>query len=362
MNKNNLKIITMICLIALATVLCFTGLIRKNKQKQKTNLVLNMLVQTMLSRSLYVACNLKIADALKISGSLNLDDLSEKLMINKKALKRLLSFLIQQGFFEEINGKYSNNEESLGLCENHPSGLRAFLLHDDETRWNSYGHLEKSIKTGEPSFDYLYGCSYFEYLKKNKELGLRFDKAMNTISESEECLIAEKFDFSGVVADIGGGQGKLLAKILKNSAQVSKAILVDLPNVLANVELKDVRMKLCGGSFFDKIDLQADIFLLKRILHDWDDKCAIEILKNIVLAMQKCQKSKLIIFEGILNYSDKSSRLPAIDLALLTIFGGQERSLIDFERLTNLVGLQIESVVQINDVVSAITCSLKNLC
>lgn len=360
MNKINLKkiIITISCLFTVAILV--SGICFRNNQNKNNNFVLNMLVQTMLSRSLFVACNLNIADILASSGPQELDILSDKLNVNKKALQKLMGFLIQQGFFQETCGKFSNNQASSELCESHLSGLRAFLLHDDETRWNSYGNLEVSIKSGKPSFDQLYGCAYFEYLKKDPKLGLRFDQAMNTISESEEYLIAQKFNFSGVIADVGGGQGKLLSKILQNRPQVLEAILIDLPSVVANVEGKDPRMKICGGTFFEEIQVQANRFILKRILHDWDDKSAIQILKNIVVAMKKSQNSKLVIFEGILNYSDKSSVLPAIDLALLTIFGGEERSLNDFEKLIETSGLKIESVTKVSDVISAITCSLKN--
>jgi len=139
---------------------------------------------------------------------------------------------------------------------------------------------------------------------------------------------------------------------------VYKVSLVDLPNVVANIKIDDPKLNVLAGSFFDKIHLSADIFILKRILHDWDDEKSLSILKNIRQAMLKNSNSRLIIFEGILDYSDKASILPSVDLALLTIFGGEERCLQDFEKLLTAAGFSLCSVTKVTQSVSALECSV----
>jgi hypothetical protein len=358
MNIMNNKIVRS-CLIVFVTLFLCVGVSGINNQKENNkNTPLNLLVSTMLSRSLYVACDLNISDILKERGGLSIDQLSSVLGANPKALKKLIGFLIQQGFFKEEVGLIYNNEESETLCQGHDSGLRAFFLHDDKTRWNSYGQLGSSVLSGKPSFDELYGKSYFEYLKDKPELSLRFDQAMNVISESEEIMISKNFVLSGSVIDVGGGQGKLIKKVLSESPLITSAYLIDLPTVVSNVVVSDNRFSVVGGSFFEEIKLSADTFFLKRILHDWNDEQALVILKNIAESMGKTQNSKLVIFEGILNYSDKESALPAIDLALLTIFGGEERSAEDFDRLIKESGMKIDSIAPVTDTLSAISCSL----
>ena len=156
-----------------------------------------------------------------------------------------------------------------------------------------------------------------------------------------------------VVADIGGGKGQLINQIAK-AGNITQGILFDLPETVAQTNGLHPLCVQQGGSFFEPINIKADIFVLKRILHDWDDQQALQILKNISSTM--IADSRLYIIDGILDYSQDKKLLAAIDLALLTISQGQERTRAEFENLIAQAGLQVVGIKPINGLICAIEC------
>ncbi len=315
----------------------------------------NSINHVILSRALYVVCDLEIADHLGRKPH-TLEELINITKTDANALLRLMRYLCMNNIFEiDSQNKYINTELSNYLCTNHPNSVRPFMLHNDETRWNALGHLGYSIKTGQASFDFLYGMDYFTYLKDKPTLSQRFDEAMNVISEEEETLIAKSLTLKGVVTDIGGGQGKLLSKILNHHNTVDKVILFDLPQVVANVPQTNPKFITQGGSFFENINIQADCYILKRVLHDWDDAKASVILKNVAHTMKT--GSTLYLIEYVMDKSDNPKFIAEIDLLLLTIFQGIERTSTEFESLINNAGLKILNIKLLNGLLSVIECT-----
>lgn len=246
--------------------------------------------------------------------------------------------------------RYQHTDFSSKMSSAHSDTIKPFLLHEDETRWNSMGNLEFSIKTGKPSFDYLYSKDYFSYLKEHSLLSNRFNDAMRIISEKEEEIIAKNVSFTGTIVYIGGGTGQLINKINYYN-NVEKSYLFDLPEVKEDFTAQNC-IKL-SGSFFDKIDINADTYILKRILHDWDNEKALLILKNVAKAMPL--GATLLIFEGIIG-KNNTKFLSAIDLLLLSIFGGKERDLSDFISLVENTGLEIRNINTMTDTMACIEC------
>jgi len=315
--------------------------------------IASFLTNNILNRALYTAASLNIAESLA-TRPMPLNELATVTKTHKETLKRLLYFLeLYKVFKKTPEGKYELTPFSEQMREDHPKTIKFILLHDDETRWNSLGHLKYSIQTGKASFDKLYGMNYFDHLKQHPELSYRFDKAMNDITTQEDKLIAEKITFRGSVADIGGGQGQLLATINQLQA-VQEGILFDLPNVVTQANELGPNCRTVGGSFFEPLNFTADTFILKRILHDWDEDKAETILKNVSNAMSS--DSTLYIFEGVLDRSIDKQKLAAIDLALLTIFEGKERNLAQFENLAARAGLIITNLTHIDDLMCALEC------
>lgn len=310
--------------------------------------------QILFSRALYVAADLSIADYLH-QKACSLSELATLTATDKASLERLLYYLTLNNVFRLDSAElYHNTDLSDFMRADHPGTIRPFLLHDDETRWNAIGNLGYSIKSGKPSFDYLYGSDYFSYLKKHSLLSSRFDEAMNIISDQEDSIIASSVGFEGTIADIGGGQGRLLKKIVSLNPQVSKAVLFDLPIVVENVHVEDSKLEKVAGSFFESINVNSDIFILKRVLHDWDDDKSLKILQNIQTAMNT--DSRLFIIDGILGKSKDEKLLAAIDLLLLTIFGGVERNLNQFEKLINSARLRVVGHNSLTNLLSIIEC------
>lgn len=318
--------------------------------------VFSFLNTIILSRALFVACELNIAEHLT-DKAISTEEIAHKTQTHKNSLNRLLYFLeLHDIFIKDADGNYHNSDFSKMLCAEHPATLKPFLLHDDETRWNCYGHIGYSITTGKAAFNMLYGTSYFDYLKDHPILSKRFDEAMAVISHEEDKSIAKTIPFNGVVADIGGGKGQLLNNIMQVNPKV-QGILFDLPEVINNRGDADIFTKI-AGSFFEPLALKADVFILKRIVHDWDNERALQILNNVSAAMQA--DSKLYIIDGILDRARDKKLLAAIDLALLTIFQGQERTLKEITELLSKANLEIVQIIQINDLISAIECKKKS--
>ncbi len=313
----------------------------------------SLITMIMLNRALYVAADLGIADQLAVR-PMTVEELAQETNTEPAALQRMLYFLaLHDVFARKENLCYCLTDFSQTMCEKSPNTIKPFLLHDDETRWNSFGLLGYSVTTGNAAFDMLYGQTYFQHLQQNPQLSARFNDAMMTISSQEDSAIASKLPFSKVVADIGGGKGQLLNKITTNQT-ITQGILFDLPEVVDQANSADSNFLKIGGSFFDPLPFTADIFVLKRILHDWNDEKALVILKNIRHGMHA--NSRLYIIEGILDYSEDKKLLAAIDLALLTIFQGQERTKSEFDTLIRAAGLEIVSIKTLDSVICAIEC------
>lgn len=314
--------------------------------------LLDLLKNVILSRALYTAAELNLAEELD-QYQFTASALAQKINVSVDGLTRLMDFLILNDIFaKNAQGLYQNNESSFLISSLHPQSIKPFVMHDDPTRWNSFGNLTRSIKTGKDVFSELYGESYFSFLSKNQNLSKTFDSAMTIISSIEDEAIAAKIEFSGTVVDIGGGVGQLLDKIQAKQPAVKKTILFDLPEVVANVS--GTKHEVLAGSFFEHISLMGDFLILKRILHDWNDEACLLILKNI--ARQMSMGDSLLIFEGLLDRSKNKVELAACDLALLSIFGGKERTLDQFNSLVRCAGLSIIAVSEVTDTIFGILC------
>ena len=313
----------------------------------------NLSNQVMVSRALYVAADLQLADYLEMP--LSLQELAEKVKVDASALNRLFRCLIESGvFMRDANGLLCNNASSIYLKKDHAHTIRPFILHDDPTRWNAIGNLGHSIKIGQASFDELYGTDYFTYFKNDSVLSERFDAAMTIISQQEDASIAYMIPFKGIIADIGGGKGQLLNCIREDNAEVTELILFDLQQVHDNTVLKDGLLIQVAGSFFEPLQFSADAFILKRILHDWDDARALQILCNVAAAMT--DENVLYIIDAVIDQCQDKKLILDIDLRLLTIFGGQERTKEEFEVLCNSAGLEIVSIQELTSISHIIEC------
>ena len=300
----------------------------------------------LISRGLYVVAELNIADQL-INGPKTAEQISKNLNINSEATFRLLRMLSAHGIFKfESDSTFALNEISSLLTTKHPQSLHGFLLHEDEARWQAYGALSYTLKTGKPSFNHLFNEGYFDYIARDKKRSEQFDKGMANISEEENKSIANNIDFSKYshIVDVGGGVGGLLAAIL-NKYPSHSATLYELPhlaslaeNYLKEKNLSD-KVQVATGSFLDSVVSGGNLYILKRIMHDWNDETCIMILKNCYSAMDN--NAHLIIFDCIIPDGNSYDISKDIDIIMMTIFGGKERTKKDFEMLLNSSGFKL---------------------
>lgn len=302
-----------------------------------------------LSRAIHVAATLGIADHL-VQGPKSANELAMLVGAEPQPLYRLLRTLASHGIFlEEKDNSFVLTPLAQLLVTSNPDSLRLLLMKEDESRWNAYGDLLYSIKTGQPAFNHHHGIGYFDYIAKNQQLSQSFDVGMANLSAQEDALIASSFDFSTYhsIVDLGGGIGGLAAEILKKNPS-SHGVVYELAHLMDRVEafLQEQgllsRCKFASGSFFQSIPESLDLYMLKRVLHDWDDQACISILRNCQKAMKPT--SRLLIIDTVMPEGNIPHESKDFDLFMLALFGGQERTQKEWQRLLAASNLRLTHI------------------
>jgi hypothetical protein len=217
--------------------------------------------------------------------------------------------------------------------------------------WTSWGHLLHSVRTGEPAFPELYGTTAWEYRQAHPEEDAVFNAAMTALSAGVVEAIVQSYDFSsmGVLMDVGGGEGVLLAAILAANPAL-RGVLFDQPHVVngANELLERAgvadRCEVVSGSFFEAVPGGADAYLLKSIVHDWDDIATVKILRACRAAI--ANSGRLLVVEPIIRPGNEPDPAKFSDLNMLVMLGGQERTADDFERLYADAGFRLTDIIR----------------
>ncbi len=297
--------------------------------------------------SLFVAAELNIASLVK-HGTKKVTDLARESGTDEKSLYRVLRVLASNGIFRESSDRsFSNTRLSAPLMDGDGS-LRHMLMHHlGPLNWQITGDLLETVKTGNDGFNRRYGKNIYEYLSGDADSYAVFDQSMTDLSSLGMAPLLQAYDFSTIttLADIGGGEGFLLASILLTYPSI-KGILFDLPVALKNSEdtLKAYgvydRVTRTEGNFMESVPRGADGYLLKHILHNWNDTHCITILSNIRKVLPV--NGKVIIIEMIVPPGNKPSIAKMIDIQMLTSMpGGKERTREEFEALLIQSGLYL---------------------
>ncbi|MDM7921169.1 MAG: methyltransferase [Pyrinomonadaceae bacterium] len=323
--------------------------------------LLQLAAGSFISQAIYVAAKLGIADILA-NGPRSIEYISVATSTNENAIYRVLRAIASVGAFSELDGRqFENTPISNSLRTDHPRSTRDLTIWmNEEEHWRVYGHLMHSVKSGKPAFDHVHGEPIFSYLfQTNPELGEIFNRAMTSYSHQSIGPILEAYDFSGnqVIADIAGGFGHLLAAVLKEAPE-ARGILFDLPEVVAGSQemfssygVAD-RVETVTGDFTESVPVEADIYLLKHIVHDWPDDVNLTILGNIRRAMKP--GSKLLILDAVLAEANQPDIGKIIDLEMLMLPGGMERTANEFATLLNTAGFRLERIITTKGPVSIV--------
>lgn len=311
------------------------------------------------TQAVYVAAKLGLADLLA-DGPRSSDDLAQATNTHAPSLYRLLRALASLGIFaDDGSGHFALTPLAECLRSDVPGSQRALAIMSGEEHYKAWGELLYSVQTGKIAFDKLYGMPVFDFLSKNLEQAKVFDAAMVGVHGRETAAMTDAYDFSGigVLADIGGGNGSLLTTVLKKYPAM-RGILYDLPGVterakasLQAVGLAD-RCTVIGGNFFESIPAGADAYLMRHIIHDWDDQKATTILRNVHQALD--QSGRLLVIEGVIPPGNDFSFGKLLDLTMLTIPGGKERTEEEYRMLYEAGGFQLARIVPTNAEVSVI--------
>jgi hypothetical protein len=305
-----------------------------------------------VSRAIHVAAALGIADLL-VDGPSSAGDLATSTDTHAPTLYRLLRLLASVGVFAEgADGRFSLTPRAESLRSDVPGSQRAWaIMMGGPSFWSSWGELPHSVRTGETAFPKVHGMDRWEYLARHPEESAAFDAAMTSLSAAESAAVVGGYDFSGigVLADVGGGAGGLLAAILAAHPPM-RGILFDRPHVVAGardlLEREGVadRCRVVGGDFLESVPGGADAYLLKSVIHDWEDELAVRILRTCRAAMSG--RAKLLLAERIIRPGNEPDPAKLIDLIMLVMNGGRERTADEFERLLDAAGFRLTDIVR----------------
>ena len=303
-----------------------------------------MTMSFIVSQAISVAAKLYIADYLK-DGAKSVAELAALTETHEPSLYRLLRGLASAGIFQkQADGRFSNSPLSEILRSDHPESFRAAAhMICDREHWNAHGNMMQSVKTGEIAFEYTFGMPVFPYYAQNPEPAKVFDNAMTSFSISIANAVAATYDFSEAqtIADIGGGHGLLLETVLKAAPQ-AKGILFDQPQVIAGANVSE-RVETVSGDFFAEIPVEADIYLMKFIIHDWNDEQSVTILQN--LAKSAKPGAKVLLVESVVEEDDNAPSMSKVmDLNMLVMTGGKERTANEYAGLFEKTGFRLTNV------------------
>jgi O-methyltransferase domain/Dimerisation domain len=312
-----------------------------------------------IAQALYVVAKLRLADFLK-NGPMTAENLALVTQSHPRALYRLLRALASIGVFVEGDQQcFSLTPLAELLRSDVPGSQRAMAIMGGEVYSHAWAELLYSVQTGQPAFEKIHGLPLFEYLNKHPELARCFDECMMLEHRRETDAILDGYDFSGVrlLADIGGGNGSLLTAVLRQYPNI-RGILFDLPGVVerAKTNVQDAgieeRCQLVAGNFFESVPNGADAYLLRHIIHDWNDEKATRILQTVQLAMG--QEGRLLVAESVIPPGKDPSFSKLLDLAMLVALGGQERTETEYRVLYETTGFRVARIVPVHAEVNVI--------
>jgi hypothetical protein len=303
------------------------------------------------TQMLGVAARLDLADRLA-DGPKSCEELARSTGAHAPSLLRVMRALAGLGVFTEVEtGRFGLTPLSACLRSDLPGSFRAVPIYLAGELYRTFGELLHGIQTGERAFDRVYGASYFEYLAEHADAAQLFNEAMTALgAAAENAAVAAAYDFSGIgtVVDVGGGHGALLASILSANPGVT-GVLFDQPAVVAGaqaqIEAAGVgdRCTLVGGDFFEAVPTGGDVYVLKRIIHDWDDERSVAILTRCRRAM--ADRAKLLVVEDLLPPGDEPSLSKLVDVVMMTILPGRERTADEYRNLFGMAGFDLSRIV-----------------
>ena len=318
----------------------------QNVQPAPQEWILPIVMGFRQARALAVATELGLAEFLA-DGPLDVDRLANRSRTDASALFRLLRALESIGFFTQTSPRvFSNTATSDCLRKDVPGSQWPLVVHGLSKGCGpseGWDELEYTVKTGEPSIEKTFGYDFWELLRRNPQASAAMNGAMRSASVAMTPAVTAAYEWSQfpVIADVGGGIGTQLVSIL-DASPTSKGILFDRPHVGAESISHD-RLEAISGDFFESVPEGADAYLLRWILHDWDDAAAAVILRSLRRSMKPT--ARLIVIEFLIPEGPDFNLAKWTDLQMLVCVRGRERTESEYRALFSGAGFNFWEVV-----------------
>jgi len=329
-------------------------------QTSPVEAMLQMMSGFWISRGLYIAAKLGIADHLR-DGDKTADELAAVTKTHPGALFRVLRMLSTVGVFEQKEAnRFALTPLSETLLSDVPLSLRAGVIAEmGEVHYDAWGNLMHSVETGEIAFDHKFGMNVWQYFETDPDKAQNFNKYMAGSSAGVSQAIVAAYDFSKArtIVDAGGGLGSMISAVLQANPDLN-GILFDAPSViekshdfLTEAGVRE-RCKTIGGDFFESVPTGGDLYTMRWIIHDWDDDLSIKILKNIRQVIP--ENGKLLLFEAVVPDDGKPHFSKFMDLIMLTMTGGSERTAKEYDVLLEKAGFKMTRVIPTDSFMSIV--------
>jgi hypothetical protein len=301
--------------------------------------ILELCNANVAGRALQVAADTGIADRLDDLPR-TAAELAADTSTDPDALARILRLLEECGVFaRDAEGRWVHTEASRLLRSDHPQSLRAYArMTGTSFCWEALGHLHHTVRTGEAGLTRLHPGGWIAYLDAHPDQRAIFQAAMTAKAHGDIAAVLDTHDFSRYrrICDVGGGHGHLLRAVLDRYPQAS-GVLFELPAVAAGITPAP-RLDVVAGDFFTGPLPDADVYVLMNILHDWDDGSAIAILAAVGKARRG---ATVLLLEAVMPEGPERHRSKTLDVLMLAITGGRERTLAEYRDLLSAAGIDL---------------------
>lgn len=297
------------------------------------------------ARSLHVVADLGVADHIDDS-PVPVEELGSRCGADPDALDRVLRLLAAHGIFERRDGGYRHTESSQLLRSDHPMSMRAFArMFGLPLVWSSLGRLDHSVRTAAPAAELVEPKGLWAYLQNHPDEARIFDGAMTAKAHADIAAVLGAYDFRAfhTIADIGGGRGHLLRAVLE-AVPTARGVLFDLPGVIESLDVPGERLTHHPGDFFVDPLPRADAYVLMEVIHDWADAEATTILRGIRRAASA--GAVVLIIEAVMPEDDADLRVHTLDVVMLTVTGGRERTARRLGALLHSADFRLSTVIE----------------
>lgn len=314
--------------------------------------LLQLLVGMWTTQAVATAARLGIPDLLASGPSQTAEEIASTIGAHPRSVRRLMRTLASIGVFTPAGGaRYTLTPIGERLCSDRPGSLKQmFIAETDTVHWQSWAQMLEAVRTGEPRPQAVFGMPVFEYYAQHASEGEQFGRAMADVSQFATQAVLDSYDFSGIdtIVDVGGGNGSMLLAILERYPH-ARGIVFDLPYI-GRQSTERIRAAGMGdrcrfepGDFFEGVPDGADLVLLKFVLHDWNDEDAVRVLRSCRAAL--APEGRLLVVEMLLPEENRPDFVQFMDLNMLVMTGGLERTASEYGELFDRAGFRLSRVV-----------------